>query len=100
MKYQGKPPFYDVEIVGLEENTKLNDGLYNIHADKTIDQVEKTVRGIEVQHTTVRLSRHSKKGLLFVVVERQPVSDWTEGKLALIPLISFPSRASCFRATC
>jgi len=42
MKYQGKPPFYDVEIVGLEKNTKLNDGLYNIHVDKTIDQVKKT----------------------------------------------------------
>jgi len=42
MKYQGKPPFYEVEIVGLEKNTKLNDGLYNIHVDKTIDQVKKT----------------------------------------------------------
>jgi len=42
MKYQGRPPFYDVEIVGLEKNIKLNDGLYNIHVDKTIDQVKKT----------------------------------------------------------
>ena len=24
MKYQGKPPFYNVEIVGLEKETKLN----------------------------------------------------------------------------
>ncbi|MEO8416333.1 MAG: hypothetical protein ABI472_21910 [Ginsengibacter sp.] len=42
MKYQGKPPFYKVEIVGLEKETTLNGGLYNIHVDKTIDQVTKT----------------------------------------------------------
>ena len=42
MKYQGKPPFYNVEIVGLEKETKLNQGLYNIHADKTIKQVKQT----------------------------------------------------------
>ncbi len=42
MKYQGKPPFYDVEIVGSEKNTKLNGGLYNIYVDKTTDQVGKT----------------------------------------------------------
>ncbi len=42
MKYQGKPPFYDVEIVGVENNTKLGNGLYNIQVDKTIDQVKKT----------------------------------------------------------
>jgi transcriptional regulator GlxA family with amidase domain len=42
MKYQGKPPFYKVEIVGAETKTKLNNGLYNIHADKTIKEVLKT----------------------------------------------------------
>lgn len=42
MKYQGKPSFYNVEIVGIEKNTKLNNGLYNIHSDKTIDEIEKT----------------------------------------------------------
>ncbi len=42
MKYQGKPPFYNVEIVGLEKEIKLNDGLYNIHVDKTINQIKKT----------------------------------------------------------
>src|SRR6476469_1635660 len=42
MKYQGKAPFYNVEIVGLEENTEINGGLYNIHVNKTIRQVEKT----------------------------------------------------------
>lgn len=42
MKYQGKPPFYNVEIVGAEKKTKLNNGLYNIHTDKTIKEVLKT----------------------------------------------------------
>ena len=42
MKYQGKPPFYNVEIVGVEKKTKLNNGLYNIHADKTINEILKT----------------------------------------------------------
>ncbi len=42
MKYQGKPPFYDVEIVGLTKDTKLSNGLYTISSDKTIDQVKKT----------------------------------------------------------
>jgi len=42
MKYQGKAPFYNVEIVGLEENTEISGGLYNIHVNKTIRQVEKT----------------------------------------------------------
>ena len=42
MKYQGKPPFYNVEIVGLEKETALSGGLYNIHVNKTIDQVSKT----------------------------------------------------------
>jgi transcriptional regulator GlxA family with amidase domain len=42
MKYQGKPPFYKVEIVGLTKNMKLADGLYTIRVDKTLDQVSKT----------------------------------------------------------
>jgi transcriptional regulator GlxA family with amidase domain len=42
MKYQGKPPFYKVEIVGLKKNTALNSGMYHIYADKTIKQVKKT----------------------------------------------------------
>ena len=40
MKYQGKPPFYDINIVGFEKNKQL--GLYNIYSDKTIAQVQKT----------------------------------------------------------
>jgi transcriptional regulator GlxA family with amidase domain len=42
MKYQGKPPFYNVEIVGIEKKTKLNNGLYNIHTAKTISEISKT----------------------------------------------------------
>jgi len=42
MRYQGKPAFYTVEIVGLKKKTKLTGGLYDIHANKTIDQIKKT----------------------------------------------------------
>jgi transcriptional regulator GlxA family with amidase domain len=42
MKYQGKPRFYDVEIVGLAKNTKLSNGLYTISVDKIISEVKKT----------------------------------------------------------
>ncbi|HEV8508273.1 MAG TPA: helix-turn-helix domain-containing protein [Chitinophagaceae bacterium] len=42
MKYQGKPPFYHVEIVGLTKDTKLSKGLYTVSADKTINEVKKT----------------------------------------------------------
>jgi hypothetical protein len=42
MKYQGKPPFYNVEIVGLEKKTTLNNGTYTIYADKTLGQIKKT----------------------------------------------------------
>ena len=42
MKYQGKPLFYDVEIVGLAKSTELSNGLYTISADKTIGQVKTT----------------------------------------------------------
>lgn len=40
MKYQGKPPFYNIEIVGTEKNTQL--GIYSISNDKTIEQVTNT----------------------------------------------------------
>lgn len=42
MKYQGKPSFYNVEIVGLARRAKLNGGLYQIQVNRTIDEVEKT----------------------------------------------------------
>src|SRR4030095_12874771 len=42
MKYQGKPPFYNVEIVGIAKNVKLGDNMYTISVNKTLDQVKKT----------------------------------------------------------
>src|SRR5690349_11831865 len=40
MRYQGKELFYDIEIVGLDQNTQL--GIYNISSNKTIGEVNKT----------------------------------------------------------
>lgn len=40
MNYQGKPAFYDIDIVGLEKNTQL--GIYHIASNKTITEVDKT----------------------------------------------------------
>jgi transcriptional regulator GlxA family with amidase domain len=42
LRYQGKPAFYTVEIVGLEKSATLNHGLYTIAIDKTIHEVVKT----------------------------------------------------------
>ncbi|GAA4449052.1 GlxA family transcriptional regulator [Rurimicrobium arvi] len=42
MRYQGKPVFYDIEVVGLTEQTKLSGGLYTISSDKTIQNLRKT----------------------------------------------------------
>jgi transcriptional regulator GlxA family with amidase domain len=42
MHYQGKQSFYDIEIVGLSENTESSKGLYTINTNKTIGQVKKT----------------------------------------------------------
>lgn len=42
MRYQSKPPFYEIEIAGLTKNVELSNGLYRISADKTIDQIERT----------------------------------------------------------
>lgn len=42
MKYQGKPPFYTVELVGLERIIELDGGLYNIRVNKTLSEIEKT----------------------------------------------------------
>src|SRR5436309_16112680 len=41
LKYQGKAPFYTVEIVGLEKNITLNHGLYSINVNSTIHEIEK-----------------------------------------------------------
>jgi transcriptional regulator GlxA family with amidase domain len=42
LRYQGKAPFYTVEIVGLEKHVQLDHGLYNINVKNTISDIEKT----------------------------------------------------------
>lgn len=42
MRYQGKAPFYDIEIVGLARNTELSGGRYTIRTDRTNADVRKT----------------------------------------------------------
>jgi len=42
LKYQGKEPFYTVEIAGKEKEAKLNNGLYTIAVHRTIDEIQKT----------------------------------------------------------
>lgn len=42
LKYQGKAPFYNVELAGHQKNISLNKGLYNIQVDKTLDEIKKT----------------------------------------------------------
>jgi len=41
-RYQGKPAYYDVEIVGIDKSVQLNGGLYQIHVDNTIAEVKQT----------------------------------------------------------
>jgi len=42
LRYQQKAPYFTVEIVGLQKNIQLNNGQYNINADRTIDEVRHT----------------------------------------------------------
>lgn len=42
LKYQGIPPFYKVEIVGVREIATLNNGLYRINVNQTITNLSKT----------------------------------------------------------
>jgi transcriptional regulator GlxA family with amidase domain len=42
LKYQGKPPYWTVEIVGLGKEAMLDDDLYCIRVHKTIDEVKAT----------------------------------------------------------
>ena len=42
LSYQGRPPFYKIELVGLSDLTTLNNGLYNININKQITQIKKT----------------------------------------------------------
>ncbi|MVN20759.1 helix-turn-helix domain-containing protein [Mucilaginibacter sp. HMF7410] len=42
MKYQGKPPFYKIEVTGLTKSTKFSNGLYKISTQMTVNQIKKT----------------------------------------------------------
>lgn len=42
LAYQGKQPYYKVEIAGLEKSTPLSNGLYQINTHLNISQVERT----------------------------------------------------------
>ncbi|OQP47473.1 AraC family transcriptional regulator [Niastella yeongjuensis] len=42
LKYQGKEPFYTVEMAGLKTDSVLNNGLYSIHTNKTIADISHT----------------------------------------------------------
>jgi transcriptional regulator GlxA family with amidase domain len=42
MSYQGKPLFYEIDVVGLTRHTTLSNGLYTISAEKTLSQIKKT----------------------------------------------------------
>jgi len=42
LNYQGKPPYWKVEIVGLEKEAVLDDDLYRIRVHKTITEVKET----------------------------------------------------------
>jgi len=42
LKYNGKAPFYTVEIVGFKKNINLSNGLYNINVNSTIYETRKT----------------------------------------------------------
>lgn len=41
LKYQQKPPYYKVDIVGVNKQAALNGGLYHINVGSTIDEVQK-----------------------------------------------------------
>lgn len=39
---KGLPPFFKVELIGLDKQVKLNQGLYTIQADRLISEVQQT----------------------------------------------------------
>ena len=42
MRYRGQPAVFEVELVGLTKEVPVYDGIYTIHADKTLAEVEQT----------------------------------------------------------
>ena len=37
MAVAGKPPLFNVQLVGLTKEVRLNDGIYSVHTDKTLE---------------------------------------------------------------
>ena len=42
LSIMGKQPLFKVELVGANKETKLNDGMFSVHADKLLQEVNKT----------------------------------------------------------
>jgi len=42
LKSAGKKPVFDVQLVGLSKEVKLNDGLFSVHADAVLKQAKKS----------------------------------------------------------
>ena len=42
MSYQGRPSFYEVDLVALHPDTKFGNGRYQVHADKTVNDIPRT----------------------------------------------------------
>lgn len=42
MRYRGQPPVFEVHLVGLTKEVVITHGIYSIHVDKTLEEVEKT----------------------------------------------------------
>jgi transcriptional regulator GlxA family with amidase domain len=42
LKDMGKPPIFNVQLVGLTKQTRIGGGLYTIHADAVINDIKKT----------------------------------------------------------
>src|SRR5688572_11087955 len=42
MAVSGKKPLFDVQLVGVNKEVKLNNGLYTVHTDKRLKDVKKT----------------------------------------------------------
>ena len=38
----GKPPLFDVELVGVKKEVKLNNGMFSVHTDRQLKEVKKT----------------------------------------------------------
>lgn len=42
MRYQGRPPFYEVSIIAVDKTISLNNGLYQIQAQQTLEETTAT----------------------------------------------------------